>query len=59
MATMSLCLLSGCYRLAGDIVRAAAREELTPEILVECDKITQMIESPVMGRKTSFRKLKF
>merc|ERR1712223_1653188 len=47
IATIALCLLTGCYRHAGDLVRVISDQEVTLEMLTELDRLVQLIESPI------------
>eukprot|EP00744_Colponema_vietnamica_P004839 GILI01007171.1.p1 GENE.GILI01007171.1~~GILI01007171.1.p1 ORF type:complete len:681 (+),score=241.50 GILI01007171.1:67-2109(+) len=47
VATVSLCLLSQAYELATHIVNKFAEMEMTVSMLVQIDKLVQLIESPI------------
>merc|ERR1719195_859331 len=47
VATLSLCLLAGCYSDAGDIVRLIGDQEVTVDMLTELDRLVQLLESPI------------
>lgn len=47
VATLALCLLSGCYGHAGDLVRLIGEQEVTVEMLTELDRLVQLLESPI------------
>ncbi|TRY60954.1 hypothetical protein TCAL_10641 [Tigriopus californicus] len=46
---IALCLLSGFYSHACDLVRKMAQDEVTVDILIEIDKLIQHLESPVFA----------
>jgi hypothetical protein len=48
---VGLCFLSGCYRHAGDVIRLIGNDELTTEMLIELDRLVQLIESPLLARE--------
>jgi len=47
VSTLSLCLLSGCYSHAGDIVRLIGDQEVTVDMLSQLDRLVQLLESPI------------
>merc|ERR1712126_541320 len=47
VSTLSLCLLSGCYSHAGDIVRLIGDQEVTVDMLTQLDRLVQLMESPI------------
>jgi len=47
VATVALCLLSGCYGHAGDLIRVLGEGEVTVEMLTELDRLVHLIESPI------------
>jgi len=47
IAVLALCLLSGCYGHAGDLVRLIGEQEVTVEMLTELDRLVQLLESPI------------
>ncbi|XP_071746617.1 protein VAC14 homolog [Lepeophtheirus salmonis] len=47
VATLALCLLSGCYKHVGSLIQIISTTDITIEILVELDKLVQLIESPI------------
>merc|ERR1711874_826382 len=47
IATVALCLLSGCYAHAGDLIRIIGDQEVTVEMLTELDRLVQLLESPI------------
>jgi len=47
IATVCLCLLSGCYAHAGDLIRIIGDQEVTVEMLTELDRLVQLLESPI------------
>jgi len=47
IATVALCLLSGCYAHAGDLIRIIGDQEVTVEMLTELDRLIQLLESPI------------
>ena len=47
VSTLALCLLSGCYAHAGDIVRLIGDQEVTVDMLTQLDRLVQLIESPI------------
>ena len=49
IASVSLCLLTGNYKRARDLVMALAQKEITMEILIQVDWVVQLIESPVFA----------
>ena len=44
---MALCLLSGCYSHASDLVRQVGDQEVTVDMLTQLDRLVQLIESPI------------
>ena len=42
IATVALCLLSGCYAHAGDLIRIIGDQEVTVEMLTELDRLVSM-----------------
>ena len=53
MAAIGLSFLSGCYRHAGDLIRIIGDDEINTEMLVELDRLVQLIESPLLAREFS------
>lgn len=53
-AVLSLCLYSGCYWHAGDLVHCLSKQVITFEVLTGLDKLVQMIESPIFTCKAQF-----
>ena len=53
MAAIGLSFLSGCYRHAGDPIRIIGDDEINTEMLVELDRLVQLIESPLLAREFS------
>ena len=51
VAAIGLSFLSGCYRHAGDLVRIIGDDEINMEMLVELDRLVQLIESPLLARE--------
>ncbi|XP_001861850.2 protein VAC14 homolog [Culex quinquefasciatus] len=49
VSTLSLCLLAQCYQHVSEIVVLFADMEITIDLLVEIDKLVQLIESPVFA----------
>ncbi|XP_055612874.1 protein VAC14 homolog [Uranotaenia lowii] len=49
VSTVSLCLLAQCYQHVSQIVELFADMELTLDLLVEIDKLVQLIESPIFA----------
>ncbi|KAH7029379.1 vacuole morphology and inheritance protein [Microdochium trichocladiopsis] len=47
VATFSLCLLAQAYEAAYNLLQIFAELEMTVEILIQIDKLVQLIESPV------------
>ena len=47
VSTLALCLLSGCYSHAGDIVRLIGDQEVTVDMLTQLDRLVQLMESPI------------
>jgi len=47
IASLALCLLSGCYSHAGDIVRLIGDQEVTVDMLTQLDRLVQLLESPI------------
>jgi len=47
IATISLCLLCGCYSHAVDLIRIVGEQEVTVEMLTELDRLVQLLESPI------------
>jgi len=47
VSTLSLCLLSGCYSHAGDIVRLIGDQDVTVDMLSQLDRLVQLLESPI------------
>ena len=53
VAAIGLSFLSGCYRHAGDLIRIIGDDEINTEMLVELDRLVQLIESPLLAREFS------
>ena len=51
VAAIGLSFLSGCYRHAGDLIRIIGDDEINTEMLVELDRLVQLIESPLLARE--------
>uniref|UniRef100_A0A1Q3FD56 Protein VAC14 homolog n=1 Tax=Culex tarsalis TaxID=7177 RepID=A0A1Q3FD56_CULTA len=49
VSTLSLCLLAQCYQHVSEIVVLFADMEITVDLLVEIDKLVQLIESPIFA----------
>jgi len=49
VAAIGLSFLSGCYRHAGDLIRIIGDDEINTEMLVELDRLVQLIESPLLA----------
>ena len=47
VATFSLCLLAQGYELCARIVSAFAERTITVGVLMQCDKLVQLLESPI------------
>jgi len=47
IATLSLCLLAGCYPHSVDLIRIVGEQEVTVEMLTELDRLVQLLESPI------------
>jgi len=47
IASVALCLLTGCYKHAADLVVIISEQEVTLEMLAELDRLVQLIESPI------------
>ncbi|TPX42728.1 hypothetical protein SeLEV6574_g05444 [Synchytrium endobioticum] len=47
VATFSLCLLAGCYDHAYHLISSFAELEITVSLLVQIDRLVQLLESPV------------
>lgn len=47
IASVALCLLTGCYKHAADLVVVISEQEVTLEMLAELDRLVQLIESPI------------
>ncbi|XP_023342024.1 protein VAC14 homolog [Eurytemora carolleeae] len=47
IATISLCLLAGCYSHTVDLIHIVGEQEVTVEMLSELDRLIQLIESPI------------
>ena len=47
IASVALCLLTGCYKHAADLVVVISEQEVTLEMLTELDRLVQLIESPI------------
>ena len=54
VAAIGLSFLSGCYRHAGDLIRIIGDDEINTEMLVELDRLVQLIESPLLARELPF-----
>eukprot|EP00096_Caligus_rogercresseyi_P013988 TRINITY_DN6547_c0_g1_i2.p1 TRINITY_DN6547_c0_g1~~TRINITY_DN6547_c0_g1_i2.p1 ORF type:complete len:222 (-),score=45.49 TRINITY_DN6547_c0_g1_i2:56-721(-) len=46
VATLALCLQSGCYKHVRTIIQVISTTDITIDILIELDKLVQLIESP-------------
>ncbi|XP_030562683.1 protein VAC14 homolog [Drosophila novamexicana] len=49
VSTLSLCLIAQCYQHVSELVILFADVEITLELLVELDKLVQLIESPIFA----------
>merc|ERR1711915_651701 len=47
IATVSLCLLAGCYGHAGDLIRLIGEQDVTVDMLSQLDRLVQLLESPI------------
>ena len=57
IASVALCLLTGCYKHAADLVVIISEQEVTLEMLAELDRLVQLIESPIFTCKYIYSKL--
>ncbi|RYC56509.1 hypothetical protein CHU98_g9694 [Xylaria longipes] len=55
VATFSLCLLAQAYEAAYNLLQIFAELEMTVNILIQIDKLVQLIESPVFTCTTDLR----
>lgn len=49
ISSISLCLLTGYYKEARDLVMSLAKTEITMDLLVQVDWLVQLIESPIFS----------